>query len=112
MTLTNITPSTGEARPVSMNLNALKIRPGDHVVYWSAGVGIRDGIVSDWHHGDQNTFVIDGEPVFVTLIYARLRDDMTPGQLAAVITDFASLRRKIITGYERMQIRDRHGLSQ
>lgn len=111
MSLTNITPSTGRREAVSINLNALRVRPGDVVVYWSKKQeAVAISSIDTFGSDDGNRFMIDDENIFVTSIYAKLPRDWTLDQARAIRDDFASFGREIITGAERLAVRDRHGL--
>jgi len=111
MSLTNVTPSTGKQTAVSINLNRLRLRPRDCVVYWSAAAGAVKMDTIDAHASqDGNWFTIDGERLIVTAIWARIPDTFSEGDRAAVMADFASFGRGTLTIFEIMGVCDRHGL--
>jgi hypothetical protein len=111
MSMTNLTPSTGRREAVSINLNALRVKPEDRVVYWSpAAKGVAIGTVIDYASADGNWFLIDVGRIFATSIYAKLPASVTDAQAEAIRADFAAFGRQVITGFERISVRDRHEL--
>lgn len=112
MTLWNITPSSGRVRPTSINLNRLKLRPGDRVVYWSAiATTAKIGEIDAYATRDGNHFVIAGETVFVTVIWARMPESCTVEQEEAIAGAFAAIGRPTISWAERIRLCNLHGLA-
>lgn len=109
MSLTNVTPSTGKQRPVGINLNRLRLKAGDRVVYWSDDAGAVKIETIDAHASpDGNYFAIDGERVIVIRIWARVPDDANE---AAIIADFSSFGRSVISIFEIQDVCERNGLA-
>lgn len=111
MSLTNLTPSTGAQRGAAINLNRLRLRPGELVVYWSNDAdAVKIETIDAYASQDGNYFTIDGERVLVIRIWARIPERFTEGQRAAVIADFSSYGRAVLSIFEIMAACDQHRL--
>lgn len=111
MNMTSLTPSTGERRPVAFDLNRLKLKPGELVVYWShTAQQPRIDTIDGYDGDDGNVFVIAGERVVVVAIWARIPDGFDDAQRAAIIGDIAAIGRPNLTFAERTAITAKYGL--
>jgi len=112
VTMHNITPSTGRRAPVYINLNRLRVKPGERVFYWSPNSERAKATAITDHASDDGNYWLmpDGETLLVTNIIARVPDGFTEAAEAAVLAELDATDGTLTT-WARMDLCDRHGLA-
>lgn len=107
-----LTPSTGAMRASGINLNRLRLRPGDRVVYWSpAKRAYRVDVIDAYSDQSGNWFTIDGEPLIVTNIHARVPAEIDARRVQDAFAEAVRVAgRHAFTPAERTAICDAAGL--
>lgn len=108
MSMINVTPSSGRREAVHFDLNRMRVKPGERVVYWSEWASApRVETIDAYWDKSGNWYTIDGEKIFVTYIWARVPDGRDHD---AIVAAYAAIGRRELAINEVLALAKQLGL--